>query len=941
MLIKQSQLGTYSILIFFFLVTVAGVALPLKTQEPGRNVIQQDSVKVKNNRKENKLPTQSPRGNFAAKTTKDSLQPDSLSHDSIAAKRQTLDATVNYSAKDSIVFTEGNWAYLYGSSEVKYKDLGLKGEKLTTNLDSSIVWAKYGIDSVGKEFGYPEFSQGEADKYEAKTIKYNFKSKKGYITHVVTQQGEGFIVAERAKKNDDDSFFMSDGKYTTCDDHDHPHFYLNLTKAKVRPKKDVVTGPAYLVVADVPLPLAIPFAFFPFTSKYSSGIIFPSYVDELERGFGLRDGGYYFAINDHVDLALTGEIYTKGSWGINASSNYRKRYKYSGNFKGNYLVTKSGDKEVPSSYSEKKDFSIQWSHSQDSKANTFRQLSASVNYQTSSYNHNSLNSMTSSDYTSNAKSSTVNLSQTFPNSKWNLSASMSITQRSSDSTVAVTLPNLTVSMSRIFPFKRKNAVGSEHWYEKIYMSYSGVFANSISTKEDLLFKSNLVKDWKNGARHSIPIGATFNLFNYISVTPSVSYEEQWHTHKTHQYFDNDLKKAAPLDTAYGFYRTYNYSTSLGLQTKLYGFYKPIGSKSIQAIRHVFTPSVSFSYSPDFSSKTYGFYESYQYYDANGELKTYYYSPYSGNVYSPPSAGKSGSIGLSFQNNLEMKVKSDKDSTGWKVISLVDNFTASTSYNMLASEFRWADIGTNTRLKLSKSLTVNLNATFDPYTYQLNSTGTGLERVDKLRIQRYGSIGRLKSTGYSVSPSINQDTFKKLFGKGKDVKQDGNEKKENPQHTDGNSPDGTSTESAESKSLLNGKKKDDGSYDENGYMKNEIKWNLSFNYSFNYAYDYSRFDQKSLEYKYKLTHNLGLSGSIQPTKNWNFSFSTSYDFDNSKFSYMTCNLSRDLHCFSLTATFIPIGPYKTYYVSLRVKSSMLQDLKYEQRNRSSTLDPVWP
>lgn len=929
---KHSRIGTYPILALFLLMAVAGVALPLQNQKSGNAAIHPNT----NQSKQGNRTTPS-----SSRAAKDSIKNDSIPTDSARANRQALDAVVDYAAKDSIVFTEGNWAYLYGSAEVKYKDLGLKGEYLTTNMDSSIVWAKYGVDSLGKEFGYPEFSQGESDKYEAKTIKYNFKTRKGYITHVVTQQGEGYIVAEKAKKNDDGSFFMCDGKYTTCDDHDHPHFYLNLTKAKVRPKKDVVTGPAYLVVADVPLPLAIPFAFFPFTSKYSSGIIFPSYADELERGFGLTDGGYYFAINDNVDLALTGDIYTKGSWGINAESTYRKRYKYSGTFTGNYLVKKTGEKEIPSSYSVAKDFSVRWTHSQDAKANAFRQLSASVNYQTSSYNHNSLYSMTTSDYTSNAKSSSVNLSQTFPNSKWSLSASMQISQRSSDSTVDVTLPNLSITMSRIYPFKRKNLVGAERWYEKIYMSYSGSFSNSISTKEDKLFKANLVKDWRNGARHSVPVGASFNLFNYVSITPSVSYEEQWHTHKSYQAYDFERNKLVPLDTVYGFFRTYKYSTSVSLQTKIYGMFTPLfGEKYVRKIRHVFTPSVSFSYSPDFGAKSYGFYESYQYYDGNGELKTYYYSPYSGNVFSPPSTGKSGSINFSFQNNLEMKVKSDKDSTGTKVVSLIDNFSASTSYNMLAPEFKWSNISTNTRLKLSKSLTVNLNATFDPYTYEPNAAGTGLQRVDRLRVTKTGALGRLMNTGYSISPSINQDTFSKWFGKKQDKGKEANgnaRKDENGQVP----PSSSDSLASGNGGLLNGKKKDEGSYDKDGYLKNEVKWNLSMNYSFNYAYDTNRPDLVKNEYKYRLTHNLGLSGSIQPTKNWNFSFSTGYDFDNSKFSYMTCNITRDLHCFSLTASFIPIGPYKNYFVMFRVKSSMLQDLKYQQRNRPSSLDPVWP
>lgn len=871
---------------------------------------------------------------------------DTLAKDSVRVGKQALDAPVKYTAKDSIIFTEGNWAYLYGAAEVKYKDLGLKAEFVTSNMDSSVVWAKYGVDSLGKEFGYPEFSQGTAEKYEAKMMKYNFKSRKGLINHVVTKQGEGYVVAENAKKNADNSFFMKDAKYTTCDHHDHPHFYLCLTKAKVRPGKDVVTGPAYLVVADVPLPLAIPFAFFPFSSKYSSGVIFPSYADELERGFGLRDGGYYFALNDYMDLALTGEVYTKGSWGLNAETNYRKRYKYSGRLDASYLLTKYGDKEVPGSYSVSRDFSLRWSHSQDAKANMYRRLSASVNFQTGSYDRNSLTSLITSRSTNNVKSSSVNLSQTFPNSKWSLGATMTIMQRSQDSSVSVTLPNLTVNMSRIYPFKRKEAVGNERWYEKIYASYAATFSNSITTKENKLFRSNLVKDWRNGVRHTLSAGATFSFLNYINVTPSFNYDEQWHTTKVNQAYNFDTKRLEPTDTVYGFYRTFNYGAALSFETKLYGFYKPlIGSGTVQAIRHVFTPSISLSYNPDFTSDTYGAWRTYKYRNEYGEEQTTQYSPYATNVYAPSGSKQAGAINFSLKNNLEMKVKSDADSTGWKVVSLVDEFTTRFSYNMMAEQFKWSNIQANTRLKLSKSLTLNLNAEFDPYTYKLNATKTGLVRVDKLRISRGGglSFGRLMRTGWSFSPSINQDTFKKLFGKAKDKKGDKDNKgDQQPLNTDrmSGAPLGGEASDAGLAPLNSGSQSSD-EWDADGYAKSNIQWSLTGNYSVSYAYDQSRIDWEKLEYKRKLTHTLGLSGNIQPTKNWNFSFSSDYDFDSKKFSYLSCNVSRNLHCFTLSATFVPVGYYRTYYVSLRADSSLLQDLKYEKRNRSSSLDPVWP
>jgi len=873
---------------------------------------------------------------------------DSLRTDTVPRKKDALDAPVDYEASDSIVFTAGNWGYLFGDSKVNYKDIALKSENISMNMDSSIVHATFGLDSIGEEFGYPVFTEGSSGDFEAKSIRYNFKTKKGYITHVITEQGEGYVVAERTKKNDDDSFFMCDGKYTTCDHHDHPHFYLMLTRAKVRPKKDIVTGPAYLVIEDVPIYfLGLPFAFFPFTDKYSSGVIMPSYDDELNRGFGLRDGGYYFAINDYVDLAVTGELWTKGSWGLNARSTYRKRYKYSGNFNLSYRFTKNGEKEDPD-YSTSRDFSINWSHSQDAKANMYRTLSASVQYSTSSYNRHDVGSLYSSSGTYGTKNSTVTLTQRFPNSPFTLSANMSAAQVTSDSTVSLTLPNLTVSMSRIYPFKRKEVVGAERWYEKIQLSYTGDLRNSITTKEDQLFKSNLQKDWKNAMKHTIPVSATFNIFNYLNITPSFTYNERWYSQKIHQKWDAAQRRTVYSDTTYSFSRVFDFNYAISFQTKLYGFYEPMfkipifKAGTMDRIRHVFTPSISFSGQPDFSDPIWGFYESFTYYDADGNVQTHTYSPYSQGIFGTAPSGKSGSINFSFDNNIEMKIKTPDDST--KVISLVDNLGIRFSYNMMADSLKWSDIGANMRLKLSKNLTVTVNATFDPYlydpVYSTNSDGirniTSLRKVDRLRIENGKGIGRLKSTGYSISPSINQDTFKKWFGGG-DKSKSSNSDPENLSDLDATDSE---EEVPKKKGSLLAKEKDDNEYDDDGYVKNDIKWNLSPSYSFSYGYS-SDIDEKNMEYKRKLTHNFSLSGSIQPTKNWNFTFHTSYNFDAKKFAYVNCSLTRNLHCWSITASFIPVGPYQSYFVSLRASSQMLQDLKYEQRGQTSPgLDPQW-
>ncbi len=858
------------------------------------------------------------------------LPVDSLSSDSAKQNKNALDAIVDYSAQDSIILTADKWGYLYGESEVKYTDLVLKGEIISMNMDSSLVYANAGVDSVGKEFGFPVFSD-KGTELESKTMKYNFKTKKGYATGSITNQGEGYVVAGRAKKNDDNSFFMREGKYTTCEDHEHPHFYLALTKAKVKPKKNVVTGPAYLVIEGLPLPIGLPFGFFPFSEKYSSGVIMPSYGDEMERGFNLRGGGYYFAINDNIDLALTGEIYTKGSWGLNARSNYRKRYKYSGGFDLGYLVTKTGEKDV--NYSVAKDLRINWTHAQDPKSNMFRTISANVNFSTSSYDRNDLNMAYTPAGTSNTKSSSVNITQRIPNSPWSLSASMNIAQRSRDSTISLTLPNLMITMSRIQPFKKKMAAGSERWYEKIQMSYSGEFRNSIDTKEDKLLTSNFQKDWRNGFKHSIPVSATFSAFDHLNITPSINYTERWYTSKINKGL-NDDGEFAPLDTVSSVGRAYDFSAALSFQTMLYGMYTPIFSKSTK-IRHVFSPSISFSYNPDFSDPMWGMYKESDIIDSYGRYESVRWSPYEKGMFGVPSPGAAGMISFNFDNNLEMKVASEKDSTGFKKISLIDNLSINFSKNLMADSLKWSDIAVNLRLKFSKSFVVNLGAAFDPYMYQKDEYGR-VRQVDQLRIKNGKGFGKLKSTGYSISPSINQDTFKKWFGKDKDKKDSENTNEGSPPNSD------LTAEATEHKgSLLEGKK-DDKEYDEDGYVKNAVTWNLGMNFSMNYSWDQSRITEKGkyVEYKGRLTKTFGLNGSLQPTRNWNFSFNANYDFDAKKIAYMSCNLTRNLHCWSITASFNPVGPYKSYFVSLRASSSMLQDLKYEQRGRSSSYDPHW-
>jgi hypothetical protein len=752
-----------------------------------------------------------------------------------------------------------------------------------------------------------------------------------FITEVITQQGEGYIVASLTKKMPNDDLYMCDGKYTTCDDHEHPHFYLHLTRAKVRPGKTIVTGPAYLVVEDVPLPVAIPFGFFPFTSEYSSGIIMPSYGDEMRRGFSLRDGGYYFAFNDYIDLALTGELYTKGSWGINTRSYYRKRYKFSGNFQSNYLVTILGDKGEKD-YSKTKDFKLTWTHSQDPKANPFSTFSASVNFSTSSYDRNDINSIYTNQHTQNTKSSTINYNYKPPNSPFTFNVNASVNQVSRDTMISLTLPNLSVAMSDIYPFRRKEQVGSPKWYEKIYLRYSGTMSNSINTKEYLLFKKNIYRDWKNGIKHDIPLKASFTLMKYITIAPSVDYSERWYTSKINRYYDTSTHRDLPADTVYGFYRLYNYSASVSLNTKLYLMSKPwkfFGAWTQKAqIRHVLTPSISFSGAPDFGNKKYGYYKELNYInEANGALESLIYSPFAHNIYGVPSKGKSGTMSFGLDNNIEMKLPvAGTDST--RKISLIDQLRLGMNYNFLADSMKWSDLSASLRLKFGK-YSLSLQGTFDTYTYSENG-----RRINVARWEAGKGIGRLRSTGTSFSYTLNTESIKKLFGfLGRGDKND-TDNQPNPDSGEAEQAKGEDEENVpdnQPQTSLRGSKKTEGNFDEDGYSLVNIPWSLNFSYNWNIGYDMGNFDKVKREYPYKVTQAASISGNISPTKAWSFNFNANYDFDSKKFVTMVCSITRLMHCWSMTASVIPVGPYQSYNFTIAVNSSMLRDLKYTQNS----------
>jgi lipopolysaccharide assembly outer membrane protein LptD (OstA) len=861
---------------------------------------------------------------------------DSIRLDSINRKRAGgIDAPINYQAEDSLVYdADKKIAYLYGNSNVKYENYDLTSDRIRMNMDNSMIRAHGTPDSAaeGGVKGKPVFKAGQ-DEYQTDTIAFNYKSKKALIDQVYTHQDEGYLSGKLSKRDSSGVIFLQHGRYTTCDKPD-PDFYIALSRAKVRPNKDVVFGPAYLVVADVPLPFAIPYGFFPFTKHYSSGFIMPSYGDENDRGFYLRNGGYYFAVNDNWDLKLLGEIYTQGSWGLSAATNYRKRYRYSGSIFLSYQNTKTGDKGMPD-YAKQESFKIQWSHRQDAKANPFSSLSASVNFATSSYERNNLNSLYNpQSYTQSTRTSSVSWSTGFSSIGLTLSATANLSQNMRDSVLDMTLPDLNISLARFYPFRRKHQVGTERWYEKIAMSYTGQVSNSIHTKEDQLMHSNLIKDWKNGWQHYIPISASFTLFNAININPSFNFTDRMYSNKIMRSWDT-ARQTEIADTTYGFHNVYNWDFSVGASTKVYGFWVPsrkIFGDKIQAIRHVFTPTVTFSYSPDFGTRRYGYWDSYLKTDADGNVSLVSYSPYSEGLYGVPGKGRSESITWDIDNNLEMKVKSDKDSTGFKKISLIDELGATMSYNAAADYHRWSDLSVRMRLKWWKNYTFNFNGMFATYAYELDQNGKPY--IGNHTEFGKGRFPRFQGMSQNISYTLTPDKIKKLFHPGDDDT-DQNKKKSSDDDDD---DEGTDTniesnidpdmEKAKHSAEKNGK----AETDEDGYMKFSMPWSLTFGYGITMSENTGgKFNYKHMRYPYKYTQTLNVSGNIRLSDGWNINFSSGYDFEYHKISMTTASLQRDLHCFNMSCDVV-LAPYTSYNFTFRCNASTLTDaLKYEKRS----------
>lgn len=830
-------------------------------------------------------------------TGPDSLAADTAVLDTTRKKGGSfLDEMITGKNKDSLVYNiKEKMVYIYNEGDVKYQNMNMKADYMRISMETKVIQAYGKEDSTGKGTR-PEFIDG-ASTYTMDTIYYNINSKKALIRGVATQEGEGFLIGKRVKKMHDNTINIADGKYTTCDHTDHPHFYLAMTKAKTIPGKKVIVGPSYLVMEDVPIYfLGLPFGFFPMTSGRSSGFIVPEYGEENRKGFFIRNGGYYKAFNDYLDATVLGGFYTLGSWETSLASTYRKRYKYNGNLNLRYSKDIVGEKGG-ADYVNMGNFNATWTHTQDPKFRPNSTFSASVNFSSSGYAKYGSTNM--NDYLNTQTNSSISYSKTWTGTPFSFSTNLQHSQNSRDTTVSLSFPNAVLNMSRVFPFRRKDAVGKQRWYEKLTMSYTGTLANNVTVKEKDLFSDKMYQEMKNGVNHSIPISTSMNLFKYINLSPSANYTERWYFKKIDQQWDSDKNQVVNSDTTSGFYRLFNYNFSVSASTKVYGTFQ-FGKKfPVQAIRHVVTPNVSFTYTPDFSKPNFGYYKPIQV-DSTGRIG--YYSPFSSGMYGVPGKGRSASISFSLANTLEAKVLSKKDTSGVKKIKIIDNLSASSSYNFLADSLNLSPFSLNLRTTIYGNFGLNLSATLDPY--EVDAQG---RRINKFMISR-GKIGRITNTGWSFGYTFNS------------------KKSDRPAMNDINSG-GANTSPAYTDFFAD---PENQKMDPNmrrmmmtsQYYDFNIPWNLGFNYSLSYTNNGIRKN---------ISQTLGFNGSVNLTEKWGVTFNGGYDFEARTITPGTVTITRDLHCWQMNMTWVPVGMRKSWSFNISVKSAMLKDLKLDKNS----------
>lgn len=793
---------------------------------------------------------------------------------------------VAYKAVDSVAIDlDTKQAFLYREGELNFEDMNLKADAVEIDFNCQRLHASGTVDSAGKYTGRPLFKQGDME-YNADTMTYNYKTGKGLIHGVITQEGDGYLHGDKIKKVNDSVMYLSSGQYTTCN-YAHPHFAINFTESKLITNDKILTGPAYVSIEDVPTPLALPFAFFPLAHDRASGLLLPSYGWMNGRGYYLKDGGWYFAINDYIDLALIGEIYTNLSWAAEARSNYYRRYKYKGNFDIRYGVTKTGIRGDTTTYNKYGDFKVTWRHDQDAKANPNSRFSANVNLISRNYNRNTTNS---SDYFNSTTTSSVSYTTSI-GSWFNLALSARESYNIQTGLMNIQLPSLSLSSNTFYPFRRRVPSGAYRWYENISMSYVLEGSNNLNAQDTNILKKSILNQMQYGISHRLPIQSTLKVLRYFNWTNSLTYNERWHWSTIDKSIDST--GALRIDTVRGFRANRDASFNSSLSTRIYGMFN-FKYGPLKALRHVVNPSLSFNFRPDFGSERFGYWKSYT--DTTGYVHRY--SIFEQSLYGGPADGRSGQIGLSVSNNLEAKIKPLRDTSDeLKKVMLIENLSLSMNYDLARDSLNWSNLNVSGRTTLFKMLVLNYSGSFSPY--EIDSLGN---KHNQFLWETQKKLFKLNQSTWStqLSWSLNNNTFKKEAPKG-----EGRMVAPIMQTPYDYSP-----------ALMMGT-----------YADFSVPWNVSLHYTMSYvsAYDAARFNINR-----NLTHSVSISGNFSLTENWKFNISTGYDFTNKGMSYTSIDIYRDLHCWEMRFNWVPFGYYKSWNFVINIKASSLHDVKYEKR-----------
>ena len=784
----------------------------------------------------------------------------SLEVDSIINKSNTdFQSEIKKYASDSIQIDIINRkAFLYGNAEIDYQKTNIKAGYIEIDWDNNTIYAKTIKDSLGNNTGHPIFKEGN-ETFKADYMKYNFKTKKCYVTKISTSEGDGYLLGEKVKKTRENIFYLKNGDYTTCDA-EKPHYSIRSRKIKIIPKDKIITGPAHLRFFNLPTPIFFPFGFFPNNDKQSSGILIPSYGESEELGFFLKDGGYYFKIKNKADLSIKSDIYSKGSWSTRSNLRYKSIYKYNGNINLSYSNIINSIKGFPD-YNIKKDFFIRWKHQQDPKSNPYFLFSANINAGSSTFHRNNL--INNSDFLNNTFQSSINISKKWKNSPFNLSINARHNQNSQNKIVNLSIPELALNMNRIFPFSSLGDKNKTNWYNKIGLSYNLSTKNTINIADSLLLKSSF-SDFKNGMKHTMPISTSIKLFKYLTLNPRLNLTERWYLKKIKKEW-NSNSNTIEEKTLNKFTRGIDYNFSTSLNTKIYGILQ-FPKRKITAIRHVITPNLSFSYNPDMSE-----YKNNGFATVRNELTDEYetYSTMKNGIYGSPSNTKNGYINLNIGNILGVKIKKENDSTQQiKKIKIIESLNFGTSYDIFKDSLNFSNINLNARTRIVKLFDINFSSTYDLYKSNMQQT----RNINEFEIEN-GRLARFIRLNTSIGMNLSNQTFSK------------NNKEED---------------------FFN------------------IPWNFRAHYSLTYNKGYKSSKEADT------VQLLNFSGNIKITKKWKIGFRSGFDFDTKKLTYTTIDVYRDLHCWEMMFNYIPLGFHRSYTLTIRVKSNILKDLKYERK-----------